>query len=159
MVICDFGMVVGARAFQKLLIYWDFHTNISRVYREGSGQRDGVHRAAALWAKMLCWWQRRLARLVQVDRKARVTQLVCKRASLNAQHVEPGLQQQETTPGAAHAKNRKQATIHKGFPNLEEALPGLSFHFCFTICMIRSEQHESRSHPASYQQFRLLLVL
>jgi len=48
------GMVVGAR-FQKLLIYWDFH---SRVYRERSEKNENIQWTAVLWVKMPCWCKR-----------------------------------------------------------------------------------------------------
>ncbi len=65
------------RVFQKLLIYWDFHTQPSLGFTEnGPKNRKSSER-------QLCWWkclvdvrgQRRMGRLVRDDRKATVTQI------------------------------------------------------------------------------------
>ena len=79
--------------FQKLPIYWDFHTDMSRVYREWSekekisSERQFSGRKCLVDARD----QRRMARLVRGDRKAAVTQIktcyVCRRPSLNTQRT------------------------------------------------------------------------
>ncbi len=71
---CQTGLVW---VFQKLLIYWDSHTTISRVYREWS-EKEKISSE-----QQLCRWkclvdvrgQRRMDRLVRDDRKATVTQI------------------------------------------------------------------------------------
>ncbi len=64
--------------FQKLLIYWDFHTQLSLRFREWS-KKEKISSE-----RQLCGWkclvdvrgQRRMGRLVRDDRKATVSQII-----------------------------------------------------------------------------------
>ncbi len=72
------GMFVGAWVFQKLLIYWDFHTKPSLGYIRKSSEKEKISSE-----RQLCGWkcivdvrgQRRMGRLVRDDRMASVTQI------------------------------------------------------------------------------------
>ncbi len=94
--------------FQKLLIYWDFHTQPSLGFTEnGPKKRKYPVRGENVWTKMPCWCQRRMGRLVRDDRKATVTQITSLQPTYAEYHLwthntsnpeADGLQQQKTTP-------------------------------------------------------------
>ncbi len=75
------GMVVGARrlvwVFQKLLIYWDFHTQPSLGFTENGPKQKISSKRQLCGQKCLVdvRGQRRMGRLVRDDRKATVTQI------------------------------------------------------------------------------------
>ncbi len=66
--------------FHKLLIYWDFHSTISRVYREWSEKEKISSEWQFCGRKCLVdvRGQRRMGRLVRDDRKATVTQITAR---------------------------------------------------------------------------------
>ncbi len=75
-------MVVGARrlvwVFQKLLVYWDFHTQPSQGFTEKGQKKKKISSERQLWERKCLVdvrGQRRMDRLVRDDRKATVTQI------------------------------------------------------------------------------------
>ncbi len=74
------NVVVGARrtglSFQKLLIYWDFHTQPSLVFTRMVWKREISSEAVCGWKCLVdVRGQRRMDRLVRDDRKTTVTQI------------------------------------------------------------------------------------
>ncbi len=86
---CQTGLVW---VFQKLLIYWDFHTQPSLGFMENGQKKRKYPVTAVVWTKMPCWGQRRMGRLVRDDRKATVTQITTRYnqgMQKTIQHIEP----------------------------------------------------------------------
>jgi len=65
-VLSDFecGVVVGATrivwVYQKLLIYWEFHTQSSPGpgFTENGPKTENIQWVSVMWVKMHCWCQR-----------------------------------------------------------------------------------------------------
>ncbi len=127
------GMVVDARlvwVFQKLLIYWDFHSQPSLWFTENGTEISSE--------RQMCGWkclvdvrgQRRMGRLVRDDRKTTVTQITTHynqdlQNTISEHTTHRTLKQMGSSSRRPHrvpllsAKNRRQATIHTDSPKLD----------------------------------------
>ncbi len=64
--------------FQKLLIYWDFHSQPSLGFTENGLKKRKYPVSGSCEDKTPCWCQSRMGRLVRDDRKATVTQITAR---------------------------------------------------------------------------------
>ncbi len=165
--------------FQKLLIYWDFHTQPSLGFTENGPKRENIQWAAVV-TKIPCWCQRRMGRLVRDDRKATVTQIITRynqgiKKTISERSTRRTMKQMDYSSRRPHrvpllsAKNRKRrlqfTQAHQNW-TIEDwkTLPGLlSLDFCCNIQMVGSlfgvKNMKAWIYPVLSQQFRLVVVV
>ncbi len=87
----------GMGVFQKLLIYWDFHAQISLEFNQKLSKKEKISSEWQMCGRKCLVnvrGQRRMGKLVRDDRKATVTLITSRYnqgmqiPSLNSQHVE-----------------------------------------------------------------------
>ncbi len=165
--------------FQKLLIFWDYHTQPSLGFTENALEKQKISSERQLCGRKCLVdvrGQRRMGRLVRDDRKATITQITT-RYNQDMQNTifwmhntsnpeADGLQQQNTTPGAAPVREQEtEARVTKiGQKKIGKTLHGqMSLDFCCDIQMVGSEyavkNMKAWIHPSLSQWFRLVVVV
>ncbi len=165
--------------FQKLLIYWNFHTQPSLGFTENEKEKISSERQLSGWKCLVdVRGQRRRGRLVRDDRKARVTQITTRynqgmQNTISECTTRRTLKQMGSSSRRPHrgpllsAKNRKQrlkfTQVHQNW-TIEDwkTLPGLmSLDFCCDVQMAGSEfgikNMKARIHSSLSQRFRLVV--
>ncbi len=186
---CERGMVVGADGliwvFQKLLIYWDFHTQPALGFTEnGPKQRKYPVIGSCVDGGRKCLvdvrGQRRMDRLVRDDRKTTVTQITTRynqgmQNTISERTTRRTLKQMGYSSRRPHrvpllsAKNRKRriqfTQTHQNWTIEDCKNVAWSDESLFLLrhsddrVRIWCEEHESMIHPALSQRFGLVVVV
>ncbi len=181
------GMVVGAwrdgLSFQKLLIYWDFHTQPSLGFTE-NGQKKRKYPVSGSCVDENALYrgrgQRRMDRLVRDDRKATVTQITTRynqgiQNTISEHTTHRTLKQMGSSSRRPHrvpllsAKNRKRRTqftqTHQNWTIEDWKNVAWSDECRFLLwhsdgrSKFGIKNTKAWIHPALSQRFRLLVVV